>query len=112
MEPFTISVDWSEASDLPTTHVNQFFVSPGPPTSQGVPDGVYLVLGSIPPPFVPSDSEGQRRALQALKDRGLKVSAHARYQLSRERLDELIQVLQQLADKYDEMSGQPDREED
>lgn len=112
VEPFTISVDWSNAADLPTTHVNQFFVTPGPPTSHGAPDGVYLVLGSIPPPFVPGDKEGQRRAVQALKEHGLKVTAHARYQMSRERLEELIVALQALSEKYDEMAERSRGEED
>ncbi|GGP02351.1 hypothetical protein LDL08_38535 [Nonomuraea glycinis] len=59
------------------------------------------MLGTIPPPLIPQDVEGRRQALDVLKDNGIKVMVHGRYQMSRERLDELIQVLQQTADQYD-----------
>ncbi|GIH76123.1 hypothetical protein [Planobispora longispora] len=98
----TITVDWSDAATIPVTHVNQFVAQPGPPTMEGSPDGVYLLVGSIAPPIIPSDPEGQRRVFAALKD-GLKVTGHARFHLSRERLEELIAILQQTADNYDEL---------
>ncbi|MEV7970026.1 hypothetical protein AB0O34_29175 [Sphaerisporangium sp. NPDC088356] len=103
MENFPITVDWSAANGVPITHVNQFVVQPGPPTAGAGPDGVYLMLGSIPPPMIPMDAEGQKRALELLKATGLKVAVHGRFQMSRERLDELMQVLQQTAENYDRM---------
>ncbi|RSN12784.1 hypothetical protein DMB42_11440 [Nonomuraea sp. WAC 01424] len=101
MENFPVTVDWSDLDGMPITHVNQFLVQAGPPTAGAGPDGVYLVIGSIPPPFIPRDTEGQRQAIEALKATGIRVTIHGRYQMSRERLDELIQVLQQTADQYD-----------
>lgn len=101
MDNIPIRVDWDEVNAVPITHVNQFLVQVGPPTAGAGPDGVYLVIGSIPPPFIPPDVEGQRAAVERLKAAGIKVSVHGRYQMGRERLDELIQVLQQTAEKYD-----------
>jgi hypothetical protein len=103
VENFPITVDWTAADEVPTTHVNQFVAQPGPPTAGAGPDGIYLLLGSIPPPLIPNDAEGQRRALEILKATGLKVAVHGRFQMSRERLDELIQILQQTAENYDRM---------
>jgi hypothetical protein len=103
-EPVTlinVAVDWSAAAVSPTTHVNQFIAQIGPPISGVGPDGVYLLMGSIPPPLViGNDPETRQRSLDALKD-GLKVTVHGRFQMSRERLEELIQVLHATADNYD-----------
>ncbi|NJP25271.1 hypothetical protein OHB01_26765 [Microbispora hainanensis] len=101
VENFAIVVDWSDAAGVPITHVNQFVAQPGPPTLEGGPDGIYLLLGSIPPPLIPRDTEGQRRAIETLKATGLKVDIHGRFHMSRARLEELIQVLQTTADTYD-----------
>ncbi|GIH72674.1 MULTISPECIES: hypothetical protein [Sphaerimonospora] len=106
MENFAVAVDWSEATGAPITHVNQFVAQPGPPTLEAGPDGIYLLLGSIPPPFIPRDIEGQRRAIETLKATGLKVNVHGRFHMSRARLEELIQVLQTTADTYDAMVEQ------
>lgn len=104
MENFAVSVDWAGEAGVPITHVNQFVAQPGPPTSTTAPDGVFLLIGSIPPPFIPRNLEGQKHALERLKITGLKVDVHARYHMSRQRLEELIQVLQTTADTYDALA--------
>ncbi|MBG0815579.1 hypothetical protein [Planomonospora sp. ID82291] len=95
-----VTAGWSAANGVPIQHVNQFVGQPGPPTLNRTPDDVFLLFGSVPPPFVPGDPEGRRRAVEALKD-GLPVTVHARFHLSRERLEELIDVLQQTAANHD-----------
>ena len=97
----TVSVDWSKAAEAPTLHVNQFVGQVGTPTAEGNPDGVYLLLGSVRPPvIVGSDEEARRRAIDELKG-GLKVTVHGCFHMSRERLDEMIRVLQTTAEHYD-----------
>jgi hypothetical protein len=100
-----VTVDWSTADSVPIEHVNQFIGQPGPPTLSRTPDGIFLLLGSIPPPIIPGDPEGQRRAIESLKN-GLPVTIHGRFHLSRERLNELIDVLQQTAANYDALAEQ------
>ncbi|WP_440070982.1 hypothetical protein [Streptosporangium sp. OZ121] len=116
LSELSVVVDWSTADGVPIEHVNQFIGQPGPPTLSRMPDGVFLLLGSIPPPVIPNDPEGQRRAIEGLKN-GLKVTVHGRFHLSRERLEELIDVLQQTAANYDTLveqgraiSGQDEKE--
>jgi hypothetical protein len=98
----TVAVDWSDAANAPTQHVNQFAGVIGPPTQSGVPDGVYLVMGIAPPPvIVGPDTEARRRVIEELRASGLKVTAYGRFHMSRERLGEIINVLQTTAAQYD-----------
>jgi hypothetical protein len=90
----TLQVDWSEAVDLETQHVNQFAVSPGPPNEDGTPDGIYLIVGNVAPPLLLG-------AGQSTPPTSLSVRAHGRFHLSRERLDELIRALQVTAQNFD-----------
>lgn len=105
MAEVAIAVDWSDMVGTPIAHVNQFVAQPGPPTMEGNPDGIYLALGSVPPPFIPADPEGQRQAIAHLKNSGLKATLHGRFHMSRERLEELILVLQRTAEIYDSVSS-------
>jgi hypothetical protein len=95
-----LAVDWSDATDLPVLPANQFLVQLGVPV-EGKPDGVYLIVGhAAPPVIVGPDLESQRMQVEKLGGR-LKVEAHARYHFSRERLGELLKVLNALTAQYD-----------
>ncbi len=96
----SLTVDWTDASDKPTLHVNQFALQPGPPTAEGVPDGLYLLLGNIAPPLVFSkDAESLKREIESLG--GIRVMVHGRFHMSRARLGELIDALNLMAKNYD-----------
>lgn len=96
-----VRLEWSEAEQTPASHVNQVLAQVGPPSSRGVPDGIYVALGSVSPPVIPADDDRREARLEELAGSVLKVAVHARIQLSREALQELIQVLQTTADQYD-----------
>jgi hypothetical protein len=100
-----VRLDWSEVEQTSAHHVNQVLAQVGPPSSKGVPDGVYVALGSVSPPVIPPDDERRRARVAELADSVLRVTVHARVQLSREALRDLIQVLQTTADQYDASLG-------
>ena len=86
----------------------------GPPSSKGIPDGIYVALGSLSPPVIPPDDDRREARVAELADSVLKIAVHARVQLSREALQDLIQVLQTTADQYDEsvnLAAGSDRQE-
>jgi len=99
----TISLDWGEAGLGVAQHVNQILGQVGPPSASGAPDGIYLVLGSIPPPVILStdDEETRERLIHELTSRPAKVSVLGRFHMSRELLDDLIRILQTTARQYD-----------
>ncbi len=99
-----IEIDWSAAQTTPVLLANQFVVQVGATSSieRPVPDGVYLLVGEAAPPVIlPGSPDSVRRQLERLGNR-LPVAVHGRYFLTRERLGELITVLTETADKYDE----------
>jgi hypothetical protein len=100
-----IGLDWSEAEQAPALHVNQVLAQVGPPSSTGVPDGIYVALGSVSPPVIPADEERREARVAELAGGVLKVAVQARVQMSREALSDLIQVLQTTADQYDASVG-------
>jgi len=60
-----------------------------------------MLLGHIEPPLIiGTDRENRLREFEAQKN--IKVNVHGSFHLSRERLDELIHVLQQTASNYDQ----------
>lgn len=100
-----IGLDWSEAEQAPALHVNQVLAQVGPPSSNGVPDGIYVALGSVSPPVIPADEERREARVAQLEGGVLKVAVQARVQMSREALGDLIQVLQTTAEQYDTSVG-------
>jgi hypothetical protein len=96
-----VDLDWSEAEESSSQHVNQVLAQLGPPSLKGVPDGIYLALGSISPPIIPPDDKRREARVAELTDGILKVAVHGRYQISRETLRDIIDVLQQTAEQYD-----------
>lgn len=104
-EQVQVRLDWSGAEESPTMHVNQVMTQVGPPSSAGVPDGIYLSLGSISPPLIPPDEEGRAQRVADLARSSLKVSVHARAHVSREALADIIRALQTAADQYDALAA-------
>lgn len=97
-----VRLGWSEVEQTPAQHVNQVFAQVGPPSLMGVPDGIYVALGSVSPPVVPPEDDRREARVAELANSVLRVTVHARVQLSREALRDLIQVLQTTAEQYDD----------
>lgn len=100
-EQVSVSLDWSAAEARPAQHVNQVLAQVGPPSSSGVPDGIYVAVGSVSPPVIPADPGGRAERVAALGASVLKVAVYARVSMSREVLDDLMRVLKVTADQYD-----------
>lgn len=100
-----VALDWSEAEEAAAQHVNQVLAQLGPPSSDGVPDGIYVALGSVSPPVIPPDAERRDARVAELAGSVLKVAVHARIHISREALRDVIDVLQTTAEQYDESVG-------
>jgi hypothetical protein len=96
-----VPIDWSDVVTVPVHHVNQALAQIGGPAQDGVPDGIYLALGSTEPPLVVGSEEERLRALEKLQ--ALKVSVHGRFHVSRSQLNDLIQVLETVAAQYDDI---------
>lgn len=97
-EPTQISLIWPDVEDLPVLRANQFLgqVAPGP---TGAPEEFIFTIGYVSPPVFLGSPEEQAATMKALG--AVSVRALARVSMSRVRLAELIQVLQQSADQYD-----------
>lgn len=104
-EVVKVPVRWNLES-VPTLFANQFLATLGPPTAEGVPDGIYLVLGTVAPPMVLGDTPEDRKAsvAEATRD-GITAEIHGRYFLTRGRLDEVIRALETIRVKYDEAAS-------
>ena len=96
----SVAVDWAGVSEMPPLHVNQIAAQIGVPTADGMPDGLYLLLGAVAPPLIfGKDEEAQRREIEAVGS--IPVTVHGRFHLSRARLSELIDILVRAAENYD-----------
>jgi hypothetical protein len=103
-EPFELKADWSDADSVSTQPANQFAVTIGGRSEHGTPDGIYLTVGHITPPVLIGDPEAQMAQIKELGGKR-KVAVYGHYLMTRERLDELISVLQMVAKRYDEAYG-------
>lgn len=97
--PVTVRLDWSEAASVSVQHANQALGQLGTPV-KGIPDGIYLILGSVEPLVLP-DEESRARAVENLEAHGIKVSVQGRFHVSRQAADELIRVLSASIAQYD-----------
>lgn len=94
-------LDWSEVEDTSTSHINQLLAQIGPPSSNGVPDGLYIAMGSASPPVVMGDEDERTARIAELAGSVLRVAVHARVHVSREFLGDVIRVLEKAAEQYD-----------
>jgi hypothetical protein len=96
-----VRLDWSAVDACPTQHVNQIIAQVGP-AQGGIPDGVYIGLGSVPPPLILAVNEAERAEMVAvLSAQPIAVTVHGRFHMSRAVLGALIKSLQTTADQYD-----------
>jgi len=101
IDSFAIPMDWSGAEDLPALAVNQVVAQLGPSGHAGE---ITLTLGYASPPIMLDDDPAEiRRQLSEIK--ALRVRVVGRFSLTRERMDELIKVLQTTAAKHDLAAG-------
>jgi hypothetical protein len=100
-ETIRVRVDWSEAEASRPQHVNQALSSIGPPGSDGIPDGVYLTLGTVFPPAITEDSDARNQLFERLRENGIKVNVAGSFHMTRQMVNDLIAVLQGTAAKYD-----------
>ncbi len=104
-EVVAVPVRWN-LEGVPTLFANQFVATRGPPTTDGVPDGIYLVLGTVAPPIIIGETPEARKAyVEAATRGGLTAEIHGRYFLTRGRLDEVITALETIREKFDEAAS-------
>jgi hypothetical protein len=101
-----VRLDWSDLDPVEPRHVNQAVVQLGPPSPDGIPEGIYLALGIALPPgsavgLNEADPQTQRRIIDELEANPVKVAVHGRYHISRTFLDSVINLLQKAADQVD-----------
>ena len=85
-EPFSLPLAWVDNDDTPVIYVNQFLMT-------GVtPDEFVLSIGQVAPPAVIGAPEDQRKQLEQIPF--APVRTIVRIALTRQRLDELGEVLQ------------------
>lgn len=103
----TVRIDWTDSAAIDAQHVNQVIAQIGNPTPDGVPDGIYVTFGSVPPPVVVGpDEESQRAQLANLQGSSVKVAVASRLHMSRGLVDALVQVLQTATAQYDAAASQ------
>lgn len=90
----SVPLVWVGAEDLPVQFLNQFI---------GVvqPNEIFLMLGSLMPPPIMGETVEERKA-QAERVPFVPIKPIVRLGLTPERLKELIGVLQQTMDNYEE----------
>ncbi|MEV7552349.1 hypothetical protein AB0N89_22300 [Amycolatopsis sp. NPDC089917] len=99
-----VRTNWGQAADVPVQVANQFIAQIGAPVN-GRPDGVHLLIGHISPPLlIGGDAQDTRRQIEELGGQ-IPVTVHDHLFLTRERLGELVGVLQDIERRYDEILG-------
>jgi hypothetical protein len=101
-EAVQVSIIWPEVDEVPVLKANQFLgqISQGP---AGQPEDFVVTIGYFPPPVLLGTPEEQRATMRALG--AISVKTLSRVSLSRDRLGELIKVLQTIAEQYDNATG-------
>lgn len=101
-EQIRVRLDWSDAAHAGAEHVNQAIAQLGAPLSNGLPDGIYVTFGSVPPPvLLDDDPEARADVIAKLKAEGAKVNVSGQFHITRQMVDDIIRVLKITADRYD-----------
>ncbi|MFG3051863.1 hypothetical protein ACGFZP_13060 [Kitasatospora sp. NPDC048239] len=89
----------------PAQPTNQFAVALGVPNASGRPDSIYLTMGILEPPLLFGSDE---EIVERLAESGhkLPVKPLGRFVLTRDRIQELIKILESAAEIYDEAQGE------
>ena len=101
----SVSLDWSGTESAHAEHVNQVLAQVGPPGPDGMPDGIYVTMGSVPPPALIEGDPSQARLLEKIRTSGVTVNVLGQFHMSRAMLSDMIRVFQTTVDKYDEAVG-------
>jgi hypothetical protein len=101
-----VRLDWSDLDAVEPRHVNQAIVQLGAPSTDGVPEGIYLAFGTALPPasavgLNEADPQTKLRIISDLEANAVKVAIHGRFHTSRSFLESVIKLLQKAADQYD-----------
>ncbi|WP_146063611.1 hypothetical protein [Streptomyces sp. SM11] len=99
-EPFEMRLAWRNTEGL-SRPANQFIVSMSLPNAIGQSDAIHLTMGQADPPIVSGSPEQMEEQLRELGT--IPVETLGRYALTRARLSELIQILQEAARTYDSL---------
>lgn len=102
MQLLRVSLDWSGIETTHAEHINQALGQVGPQGADEVPDGIYVTMGSVPPPPLIDGDPGQSKLIEKYRTSGVKVNIVGQFHMSRAMLSDFIKVLQITADKYDE----------
>jgi hypothetical protein len=98
-KPLTKAIEVRWPTDLPPVMaVNQFAVQLTPAPS-GEPEAALLMFGLASPPVITGTPEAVEKALEELTD--IVLQPVGRIYLTRERMQELLQVLSQAAQQWD-----------
>lgn len=102
---FSISMrsEWGDVENVPVQFTNQFSASVGLTSHRGTPDAIYLTFGHVSLPIMLGSPDDVRERLEAKGK--LTVSILARFSLTRDRLDELIEVLDSVRRQHDAVVG-------
>lgn len=98
-----IGIIWPDVEDRPVLRANQFATQLGP-GPDGTPEELILAVGHATSPLVLGTEEEVRAMMNALG--AVAVKAHGRFSISRGRLDELISLLVQAAQNWDDQMNQ------
>jgi hypothetical protein len=104
LHAINLSLIWPGVDELPVLPVNQVMGQGGMPNNVGTVDEFILTFGYLAPPVLLGSPEDQATTAQALG--ALAVDPLFRMAMSRSRLDDLIKLLQESADKWDALPGQ------
>lgn len=97
-----VSLIWPEVEEEPVFRANQFLGQIST-TSAGTPEDFLLTIGYVAPPVLLGTPDEQRATMGALG--AVSVRTLCRVSMSRERLGELIQMLQGVAQQFDRATG-------
>jgi hypothetical protein len=113
LESAALTANWDQVARLPLLPVNQAIAQLGIPLSvaAGVaPDGIHLVFGHASPPLLIGDHDAKLRQLEEL-GHTLEVTPGARFLVSRQFVEQLIDVLGQTLEQYDQAVAAGKKEE-
>lgn len=95
-----VEVEWGNVADVGPTFVNQVIATLGVPAGEAsVPDSINLIFGHAAAPLFTGTPEQIHAKVDALQS--VLVRPVARLVMSRERAEELLQVLAQTVSQYD-----------
>src|SRR4051812_43673431 len=104
-DSYTLRAEWPEAQPRALV-ANQFAISLGVP-ADSKPDAIYLMVGHADPPFLTGGADEVASQMAGLQS--LPIDVLGRYVFTRNRLTELIQLLQRAAEVFDQATGgEPD----